>query len=213
MDDLLLVIAHEIDDKHKSIHRDLIKETLLDKNNGLYTGGLEAELQTPEFENDEKFIIHFAGHEVHIHKNGTAMFSKTLNHNTESIKTLKKQKKIRFPYDDTYTHSRVKTGVIIGALHNAKNTCTYRSHFTAEVLDLLEEFNCIGYDPSILKKCIKKLSENDHMWKCLLEEVITKYNTRNKAHRTPDIKTLIRTTPLKFRHIETSDSETESETK
>ncbi len=79
----------------------------------MYKGGLEAEIEEPEVETKKKFINHFAGLEIHTSKNFEDIYTRTLNPNRESIRKGRGQKKIRYPYSDTYANKHIKSGFII----------------------------------------------------------------------------------------------------
>ena len=141
MDDLIIFMAHEKKEKKKAKERKYLEKYITEQ---MYKGGLEAEIEKPEVETKEKFINHFAGLEIYTGKDFKDIYTRTLNPNRESIKRGEGQKKIRYPYSDTYADKHIKSGFIIGTLHRIKETCTYREHFTEEVMNFVLELISIG---------------------------------------------------------------------
>lgn len=189
MDDLTLFIAHAKGDADRTTNNTRIKHEI---QYNMYKGGLEATLEAPDIDSPTKYIHKFAGHEIHTHKNLSDIYTTTLNENADSVHTLGRQKKVRYPNMRTYTNNHCKVGNIIGSIHRIRAQNTYRSDFTHAITDLVAELKCINYTSTTIKACLYKLARQES-WKTMLDN-----NLRLLSHReTQPIEANTRTTPIK----------------
>jgi hypothetical protein len=192
MDDLTLFIVHNKNDPHTQHDNERIKHQIQHE---VYRGGLEAEIQEPEIDTEDKYVHQFAGHEIHTHKNLSDIYTTTLNVNKQSVRENGTQHKTRYPNMYTYANQHSKRGNIIGSIHRIRTQNTYRRDFTQATEDLIAELRCINYTQTTIKKCIYKLTRRPE-WKTILQPILAKLtNTPNKI--TPD---KARTTPKRYRH-------------
>jgi hypothetical protein len=195
MDDLTLFIAHSLDDTDAPHNVEVIKN---DIEHNVYKGGLEAEVQPPDEDTPTKVMHKFAGHEVHVYKDMTDIYTTTLNENKIAIRTTGRQAKLRYPNMHTYTNHHVKMGNITGSIHRIREQNTHRHHFTEAIDDLIAELISIGYSNTLIRKCMFKLT-GQAGWATMLEQNIHKlYGKVDTKHTAGEGKTT-RTTPKKYR--------------
>jgi hypothetical protein len=200
MDDLTLFSIH---DTSNDECENEIKQLCLTVEHNLYRGGLEAEIQEPDFEDEHSYVIKFAGHKIHANKDLSDIYTTTLNENVPHIYTHGKQKKTRYPSKNTYINEHIKIGNIIGSVHRTRGQNTYRSDFTIAMRDMITELRIIGYTNNTIKKCLYRLARQvvprhggrPDEWKIMLEDnlnILLK-NQRNPIHA----PRLVYTTPKK----------------
>lgn len=193
MDDLTLFIVHGPDDDNAQANNERIQAEI---QNAVYKGGLEAELQAPDEENQTKYVHKFAGHEIHTHKDLSDVYTTTLNENKQSVREEGRQTKIRYPNMYTYTNNHCKMGNIIGSVHRIRAQNTYLHDFTEAIHDLIAELKCINYSHATIKKCLYKLARQE-CWSDMLDN-----NLRMLSRRTAQpMQARTRTTPVKHRKL------------
>jgi hypothetical protein len=173
MDDLTLFIAHKSHDSNTTEDNNRILHQV---QHNMYKGGLEAEIQEPEVNTQDKYVHKFAGHEIHTHKDLSDIYTTTLNENKTSIRTSGTQTKIRYPNMHTYTNQHSKLGNIIGSIHRIRTQNTYREDFTEAIGDLALELQCINYSKTTIKKCMYKLARQES-WNTMLDDNLKTFSS------------------------------------
>jgi hypothetical protein len=113
--------------------------------------------------NDWHFSHDFAGTTLTGKLDCTEFKCATKNKNWKSILENKRQKTMRYPPWNSYTHKQQKLGVVLGMLARISRTDTTKSSVINSMMKGLVELKTIDYPTEVLKQAIKRIGKKPHL--------------------------------------------------
>lgn len=170
IDDLVMWVAYNKRVQSTRTEAEQLIAEMLDKESAtsqVYCDGLTIEeepFELTEANDSISFNTDFAGTVISGNMDATEFKCKTLNKNWESIRIHNKQKKARYPPENTYAHDRMKMGVIIGSAVRIETQNTTEYDLIRSMKEMLFEMKVIGYDKRFLMKAMHKVKKKRN-WK------------------------------------------------